>query len=335
VGLKSFIQKHQEYARKHPYYSYPRCIPSKTSSLIPVIKEVHKITALNDQCLKHIITTNSGLNQGSTIMLAVSSTEVNALSTLFGHLKAQTDYNLLEFTSATLDILEKMVHWPHDKIFAVVDVVRVAILHKKAAEYYISKPTESSIFLFLFNILLTPNLCYANCFVLLKFIINLFFQECLHVIITNHSEQIIDAVTQVISNNMAGYQPKQATTIMSLVVQLISNFAFFWTKKKSMDLASHKNITSGTISLLQAILHDHKDKALSPGRTLEEKRADEDVITTCLASIGTILVEDGCCKVEPRYFQHWLTYPNPKIQEVAEYIVHLVDCKLEMAELNR
>lgn len=111
-----------------------------------------------------------------------------------------------------------------------------------------------------------------------------------------------------------------------------------WSKKKIFQVANQKDASDAAILLLHSVkkiifLRFTFSQILNGQKQENGQEENVEFILSCLATVGTIMMEDPFC--ETLSFFDWSKHHDQNIRGVAEFILHLSDCQIESVEYNR
>lgn len=201
-------------------------------------------------------------------------------------IQAGTNFNQTEFNPDALDMISKMLKWPHDKVFPVIDLARVLILHRNAAIHFLESQRtvgmNDNIFVLVVSIAQAANTSFVNLFLSLKFIANLFQQSALTPLLLAYQRRILLLVQHGLG--ALAYSPENNLKIAETVARIMINFSALWRlyghgKDKKEYLAARDL----AVDILFKLLSQFKDK--------------EGVVFECLVALGTILLSNASLKL--------------------------------------
>jgi len=235
--------------------------------------------------------------------LGLGREELGLLDKMLTTIKDTSAYNTSIFLDSEYRLVSRLLLWPTDKLFPVLDVVRLLILHPRAAEYYGGEGATT-----LLPKLLelhegwgsTPLL--PNIMILLKVAVNMFAYPPL--------EKLADKYALLIMEIAASCTSNPDHRIRSEVANLMLNF--------SSLLSSAPSLTESKVAAIAII-----KKMLT-----EEK--DVEAIYALLVALGTLAygnrdTTDFVASLSiVQEIQKYLESPEAKISEAAKELLQLL-----------
>eukprot|EP01129_Flabellula_baltica_P010776 TRINITY_DN4599_c0_g1_i1.p1 TRINITY_DN4599_c0_g1~~TRINITY_DN4599_c0_g1_i1.p1 ORF type:complete len:301 (-),score=44.22 TRINITY_DN4599_c0_g1_i1:38-940(-) len=271
---------------KGDYLSY------KEFKLDPIIK---RITALNEEY-------KSNLNPNSLSELEMG-TVIDTIKLL------DTKDYLTQFTSKGLLLIsEKLLNWPMESIFPVIDIMRVLILFTIPSYYYHQFlerfNANNSVFAKIFRVAYNSR-SYPNRLLSLKFITNLFFTPYGRKVVRYHSKVIAEILSEIILE-LDSYAENQRSSLISIISSITLNFAKL-TEIHTKKISEH--IKEQIVQLVLMIMDITEDT--------EELRK-------CLTSLETIIYFDSRITPNISCLTDYCVHENEQIRKLAEEIIYLL-----------
>eukprot|EP01124_Arcella_intermedia_P000075 TRINITY_DN10040_c0_g1_i1.p1 TRINITY_DN10040_c0_g1~~TRINITY_DN10040_c0_g1_i1.p1 ORF type:complete len:669 (+),score=170.42 TRINITY_DN10040_c0_g1_i1:90-2096(+) len=224
----------------------------------------------------------------------------------------------LSIPNEPLFLLTKILSWPIDQIFPVIDLARLVILNPSAANYYYQTKdqTPANIFTLLLHITSVPEISYECKLMTLRFIVNLFGQECLHNLLIKYSKEITSILMAAGELNVV---PKEKQIALLKVIGLACvNYATLW--KGGQKAKTKKDHNLSLHSVLSTCF-----KILST----DPLPLPEDVLQNMLIAVGTILQKDARIKISMGDLEVYLSkvryHPSKTISALVTYIYAIVE----------
>jgi len=213
-----------------------------------------------------------------------------------------------DFTPPQYQLILKLLTWPPKQVFPVLDIVRVLILHPRAAAYYIdhyvatnTQGNNHNLFSLLLKIGSSPQCLSASRMLSLKFIANMFSRDSLVQIIKQSQDRILDVLSTMSSD----------LTVSKFLANVLLNFSQLLMKQKDPESSSRK------IKCANILLN------------ILRKKVDETVVYTLFVALGTLIYYDKTFRrsllslgLQP-IVHLFIQSENTKLREVSADIVKL------------
>ncbi|KAL6047584.1 Deubiquitinating protein VCIP135 [Balamuthia mandrillaris] len=212
-----------------PTTPLPTCkhMPTLTSSaLFPVVYNQGQHAGI----LKKTIQFNQELASSlQTSHLAMTPQEEHALKHILDTLQDVNSNFSSDFSSTHYQLLSKLQRWPLSKLFPILDILRLAILHPRVAEHYAQQHALGQRFLDdVIIIREQQTVPEANRMIALKFVTNMFVHSPLRIIAISQYERIF-----AFCGAHSRYPNK---TIRAIAANVLLNYAVvFGEASKSLD----------------------------------------------------------------------------------------------------
>jgi len=256
-----------------------------------------------DLILKKILETNETLPNS---IYYLDEAEVIYLKELIQKISVQ-EYDCSFHPIPLFLVTAKLLQWPEDKLFPIIDMTRILILHRKAGVFYIKVSESGNMFEKLFKIL--ENSSYENTFCTLKFLCNMFSNPPTRVVLRYYQNQIMEVLYRITNST---FDENQTTNIKTLIVNIILNFTKMWkcrTDPMKTEVFQTKKLA---LQILIFITNTTQDTKLR---------------VKALSAFGTILQYDFRINSQTRDLEDVLlpliTDSDPAISSCAQYIEHL------------
>lgn len=262
-------QPQQQQPKPQSQAPAPGGIPLSKSKLFPQVKPLlfeSSKPAQFDGPLGKIKQFNSQLPPGDEA--ALGDKDVVNLDIIFNKLKQTSRYHTSTFLQDEFSVIGKLLKWPQNLLWPVLDFIRMFVLHPEGAKYFLltsnnfsnlldltakmSKSAESN------DTNDKSSLCVS---LLFKTISNIFMFESLRTHIVNFEERILDLISDSLESS-----PK--ATLLALSTTLL-NFSVLY-----LISPSEKGIPQVLSLIDQALKH---------------KEADPDILIRLLVALGTLI----------------------------------------------
>eukprot|EP01090_Pellita_catalonica_P021658 TRINITY_DN8158_c0_g1_i1.p1 TRINITY_DN8158_c0_g1~~TRINITY_DN8158_c0_g1_i1.p1 ORF type:complete len:501 (+),score=75.35 TRINITY_DN8158_c0_g1_i1:73-1503(+) len=145
-------------------------------------------------------------------------------------LKDVVNYNRSNFTTAQYAVMVRVLMWPEEKLFPVLDLYRLFILHPRVAENFCRDFRSGQKLLFRLLRLLHADAPHANVMLMLKFVANMFFNDSLRELLIDHAELVL--------GKCAIFAGSNKDIVQSILANIILNYAMI-VKKSDIRVKLH------------------------------------------------------------------------------------------------
>eukprot|EP01125_Pyxidicula_operculata_P014972 TRINITY_DN5055_c0_g1_i1.p1 TRINITY_DN5055_c0_g1~~TRINITY_DN5055_c0_g1_i1.p1 ORF type:complete len:786 (-),score=180.48 TRINITY_DN5055_c0_g1_i1:68-2425(-) len=344
--IEKFIYKKSLEAQKSPekYTKKQKLLVKKTKTLEDLIRERMLSNSLSNkfipfkgplikyssadkigQIIQKIISNSQEIKQKSQTDISLDDHEkvlFKQLETSILNNNNHNNNNDDKLYISTLEIVDKkLMKWPQDKLFPVIDLTRLLILNDQVVRHLVTNDKlRESIFKSHINVLKSnsvtnnpPSSIFANSFMCLKFVTNLFaHKEVQHHIIQNQLT-ILKALYDnhkyfTDDDNVSLYKPDQINRILETLSATLLNIIFVWLN----DQQEHVS-TDGVKIAVELLVKIIKSQTSS---------SEKLVCMYSLTALGT-LCQRVRAKINTSWFDALKSHSDPDVSSCASVCASL------------
>jgi len=147
-----------------------------------------KLLEFNSEIAQNSATAHESASEAELVLLARALGTLRNIDPSRGTLPA--------FGESEFQLMNKLIMWPRQKLFPVLDILRLLILHQQAAEHYLAEHNRNGAFLptLLAHLEISAQNSRANAMIALKFVANMFAQPALASVASKNDVMILNAL---------------------------------------------------------------------------------------------------------------------------------------------
>jgi len=176
-----------------PMETEPKAPPSSNYSSFPQYKPVLFEDGKTDQILTKLKSFNDALAAvPATAALALNASSWSLVESAFKTVNQKSYYHSSNFSGKEYAAIEQVLHWPLDKIFPLLDFLRLMVLHPEAVKHWIETDFISKVI----DLGSKKEGHAANLMLTFRFVANLFLQSSVRTNLLKYQEKLLETIVQ-------------------------------------------------------------------------------------------------------------------------------------------